>query len=101
MHKIGAFLEAGGNKVFFVNGILSVLKREQIPVNLYVGFSSSAPILVATLLGRNREVMESFARKLESNKRNFYFFRRPHFPQNDIYKDSVLLLAEDYTRKGP
>ncbi|MDB5238316.1 MAG: hypothetical protein JWM46_586 [Candidatus Kaiserbacteria bacterium] len=101
MHKVGAFLEAGGNKVFFVNGILSILRREQVSVDLFVGSSSSAAIIVATLLGQNREVMESFAQRLDSNKRNFYAFKRPHFPQNKIYKDSVRSLSDDYIRSRP
>ncbi|HEY4487674.1 MAG TPA: patatin-like phospholipase family protein [Candidatus Paceibacterota bacterium] len=95
-YKLGAFLEAGGNKVFFVNGILGVLNKENIKIDLLVGSSSSAPIILAYLLNQNIDALELFAAKLDKNKRNFYLFNKPHFPHHEIYKDSVSYLVQKY-----
>lgn len=101
MYKSGAFLEAGGNKVFFVNGVLSVLDKENIKIDLLVGSSSSAPILLAYLLNQNVDALQLFAAKLDQNKRNFYLFHKPHFPHNKIYKDSVSYLVQEYQSRKP
>ena len=99
MYKFGAFLEAGGNKVFFGNGVLSVLNKENIKIDLLVGSSSSAPIILAYLLNQNADALKLFAEKLDKNKRNFYPFHKPHFPHNKIYKDSVSYLVQEYQSK--
>jgi len=58
MHRVGAFLEAGGNKVFFVNGILEALRREGVQIDFLVGFSSSSPITLAYILGQNKKILK-------------------------------------------
>ncbi|HEY4516915.1 MAG TPA: patatin-like phospholipase family protein [Candidatus Paceibacterota bacterium] len=98
-YKLGAFLEAGGNKVFFVNGVLSILNKENIRIDMLVGSSSAAPILLAYLLHQNTDALQLFAAKLDHNKRNFYLVHRPHFPHNKIYKDSVSYLVREYQSK--
>src|SRR3989344_1976455 len=100
MYKSGAFLKAGGNKVFFVNGVLNVLNKENIKIDLLVGSSSSAPILLAYLLHQNVDALQLFASKLDQNKRNFYLFHKPHFPHNEIYRDSVSYLVQEYQSKN-
>jgi predicted acylesterase/phospholipase RssA len=100
-HELGAFLEAGGNRVFFVNGVLETLKKEQVQLDFIVGFSASAPVLLAYLVGENRSVMTSFAAALDANRQNFYFFRSPHFPHDAIYKNAVDSIVYTYTQLKP
>lgn len=96
MHRIGAFLEAGGNKVFFVNGVLAALAREGIEIDYLAGYSSAAPIVLAHFAGRHMDILDDFAERLDSNRKNFYWFKRPHFPQDDIYRAAVTALVEHF-----
>lgn len=99
-YKLGVFVEAGGNKVFFANGVLGVLNKEGINIDKIVGFSSSGPIILAYLLNKNEEALEIFAKRLEANKNNFYLFNKDHFPHNNIYRNSIEdLLGNDYKEK--
>lgn len=99
-YKLGVFVEAGGNKVFFANGVLSVLNKEGIKIGKIVGFSSSGPIILAYLLNKNDEALEIFAKRLDANKNNFYLFNKEHFPHNNIYRNSIEeLLGNDYKEK--
>lgn len=97
MQQVCISVESGGNQVFFANGILAILADAAIPVAMCLGCSSSQPVILAYLLHTNREILEEFSQKLDENKKNFYLFRSPHFPHNEIYKSSVALLVETYT----
>lgn len=99
-YKVGAFLEGGGNKIFFSDGVLDVLKREGIQIEYLVGLSSSSPVLLAYIVGQNGAIPGQFAEKLNHNEQNFYFFRRPHFPHDKIYEDAVLSLVRDFLAHG-
>lgn len=99
-YKLGAFIEAGGNKVFFANGVLSVLNKEGIYIEKIIGFSSSGPIILAYLLNKNDKALEIFAKRLDNNKNNFYLFNKEHFPHNNIYRSSIEdLLGDNYKEK--
>lgn len=98
-HRTAVFIEAGGNKVFFANGVLDVLYRENIIFDKAAGFSSASPIILAYLLGLSNKALDIFAKKLNQNKKNFYFFEANHFPHNKIYKDSVSELIEGHPLK--
>ena len=98
-YKLGVFLEAGGNKVFFVNGVLSILDKENIKIDMLVGLSSSAAILFAFLFGKSLYAVNLFAHKLDHNNKNFYLLRKEHFPHNEIYGSSVSHLLEEYPAK--
>ncbi len=95
-YKVGIFLEAGGNRVFFGNGVLDVLNREHVRIEYLVGFSSSAPVIFAYLLKKNDYVARMFARALDDNKKNFYLFRREHFPHDGIYRNAVADILTDF-----
>lgn len=96
MHHIGALLEAGGNKVFFVNGVLSVLAEQNIHIDYLVGYSSAAPIVLAHFSARHTDILNDFAARLDANPQNFYWFKRPHFPQDRIYGNAVTNLVTAY-----
>ncbi len=99
--RIGAFLEAGGNKVFFVNGVLSVLSREGIEIDFLAGYSSASPIMLAHFAGLHTPILEDFAARLDANTKNFYWLRRPHFPQDRIYGGAVSALVHEYRSHLP
>ncbi len=96
MKKIGLYIEGGGNKVFFANGVLKVFNENKIKVDHVFGISSSSAILFAYLFNCNNFVLKIFGKKLRENKRNFYYFKKKHFPQNDIYKNSIEEMFEKY-----
>jgi len=98
-YKTGAYVEAGGNKVFFANGILDVLAEENIWIEKMIGLSSSGPIVLAYLINKNADAVDIFAQKLDSNKKNFYFFGKEHFPHNQIYRGAIEELLAGY-REG-
>ena len=98
-NKLGVFLEAGGNKVFFANGVLSILGRENIKIDLLVGLSSSAAILFAFLFNKSLYAVDFLAHKLDQNRKNFYLLRKEHFPHDEIYESSVSHLLEEYPTK--
>lgn len=98
-YKIGAILEAGGNKVFFVNGVLGVLSRENVDIDYLVGLSSSAPIIFAYLLKKNSSVARMFADTLDRNRKNFYLFRNTHFPHDEMYGSSIAEILNGYDRE--
>lgn len=94
--RVGAFLEAGGNKVFFVNGVLAALAREGVQIDFLSGFSSAAPIILAHHAGMHEQIMHDFAARLDENPKNFYWFKRPHFPQDRIYGAAVSALVHEH-----
>jgi hypothetical protein len=89
MSSVGVFLKPGGNKVFFVNGVLKVFEQENITVDHLIGYSSSSAILFAHLFSCHDHVTDLFGKRLKENKRNFYLFKKERFPHNDIYKGVV------------
>ncbi|MFA7310182.1 MAG: patatin-like phospholipase family protein, partial [Candidatus Paceibacterota bacterium] len=91
-YRCSLFLEAGGNRVFFVNGVLKVLAQEGIHIDHVMGFSSSSAVLFAYLNNANDDILRVFADRLRANKSNFYFFTRPHFPHTAMYASSVSYL---------
>ncbi len=95
-YKTGAFVKAGGNRVFFPNGVLQILAENNIYFDKIIGMSSSGPIVLAHLLGKNNHGLEIFAKKLDENKKNFYFFRKEHFPHNEIYRSSIADILKFY-----
>lgn len=97
-YKVGIFLEAGGNRVFFANGVLNVLGNENIRIEYLVGFSSSAPVIFAYLQKKNDHVARMFARALDCNEKNFYLFGREHFPHDEIYRNAVADILADYDK---
>jgi hypothetical protein len=88
MNKVGVFLESGGNKVFFVNGVLRMLKEHNFKINHLVGLSSSSAILFAHKFNCHNEILKIFGDRLKNNSKNFYF-RGDSFPQNNIYESSI------------
>jgi predicted acylesterase/phospholipase RssA len=95
-YRTGVFVRAGGNKVFFANGVLSVFRAEGIPIDKIVGLSSSSAIIMAYILNKTEQGLDIFAKTLDANKKNFYFFRRNHFPHSDIYKNAVKEILQGY-----
>jgi predicted patatin/cPLA2 family phospholipase len=89
MNKIGAFLDSGGNKVFFVNGVLKILEKENVNIDHLIGLSSSSAILFAHLFSCHDYILEVFGNQLKNNKKNFYFLGNNKFPHNKIYKSSI------------
>lgn len=89
MNSVGVLLKPGGNKVFFVNGVLKVFKQENIVVDHLIGYSSSSAILFAHLFSCHDHVLDLFGSRLKDNKRNFYLFKKEKFPHNNIYKGAV------------
>ncbi|MCE9541859.1 patatin-like phospholipase family protein [Candidatus Kaiserbacteria bacterium] len=96
MREIGVFLEAGGNKVFFVNGVLAVIQQAGVKVDALAGFSSSAAVALAFITGQSEDITRTFSDKLDANARNFYLFDKPHFPHDGIYRESVRSLVHEY-----
>lgn len=99
-YKLGIFVEAGGNMVFFSNGVLKALKKRNIKANYIAGFSSSAAIMFGYILDCNDFILEDFKIKLNNNKKNFYFFKKEHFPHNQIYKSSVEKIFLNFGRNA-
>lgn len=89
MNNVGIFLKPGGNKVFFVNGVLKVFAQEGIKVDHLIGYSSSSAILFAHLFSCHDFIVDIFGHKLKNNKKNFYLCRKNKFPHTDIYKGAV------------
>jgi hypothetical protein len=99
-YKLGVFLEAGGNMVFFSNGVLKKLKEENIKIDYLVGYSSSSAIILGYLFDCFDYSLEVFGDQLNNNKNNFYLFQRNHFPHNHIYKNSVEKLLNNFSKNG-
>ncbi len=99
-YNLGVFLDAGGNKAFFCNGIVNVLHRENIKLDKLVGYSSSAGILAASLYKKNQEMMELYVKKLNANSKNFYWLKKKHFPHEEIYGSCVSQSLQDYPAKA-
>jgi len=98
MNKVGVFLEAGGNKAFFVCGVLKKFCEKNIKVNHLIGLSSSSSILFTHCFKCHDEMLEIFANKLKKNKKNFYFLDE-HFPQSNIYESSIRYMFKYYDKK--
>ncbi len=92
---------SGGNKVFFVNGILTVLNEENIKIDKIVGFSSSSVIIFPFLFKKTKQALAFFAKQLDENPQNFYWFRKPHFPHDEIYEKGVEEALKGYSRNIP
>ena len=99
MPHIGVFLGSGGNKVFYVNGVLKVLKEENISINHLVGLSSSSAILFAHIFSCHDYALKIFSKRLKNNEKNFYFFKKERFPHNEIYKNSIEEMFNKYDYK--
>lgn len=80
--SIAALTRWWWNNVFFDNGVLCAAKEEWIHIDHVVGISSWSPIAVAHAFDCGEEIIDIFGDRLESNEKNFYVFKSPHFPQN-------------------
>ncbi|MCD4705010.1 hypothetical protein K8R66_02950 [bacterium] len=89
MNKVGIFLEPGGNKSFFINGVLKVFHEEKINLDHLIGFSSSSAILFTHLFGCHDYSLDIFRKKLKKNKHNFYLNKKEIFPHNKIYESAI------------
>lgn len=99
MNKVWVFLGSGGNKVFFVNGVLKVLEKENIHIDHLIGLSSSSAILFAHLFSCHNYILEIFWNKLKENKKNIYFLWNEKFPHSKIYKSTVESMFSNYRNK--
>jgi hypothetical protein len=91
-YNLGVFLSGGGNMVFFVHGILKVLKKNDVKIDYLVGLSASSGMMLGHVFNCEDFVFDIFSNRIHKNKKNFYFFRKKHFPHNEIYKNSLLEL---------
>jgi len=96
MNKIGVFLGSGGNKVFFVNGVLKVFAEEKINLDHLIGLSSSSAVLFIHLLNCHEHSLDIFGNRLKKNKHNFYFNKKEKFPHNKIYKSAITEMFNTY-----
>jgi hypothetical protein len=81
--------------------VLSELSRVGISLDYLAGFSSAAPIILAHFAGLHTPILEDFTGRLDANKKNFYWFKRPHFPQDRIYGGAVHALVHEYRTHLP
>jgi hypothetical protein len=96
MNKVGVFLEPGGNKSFFTNGVLKIFYKEEIKLDHLIGFSSSSAILFTHLFGCHDYSLNIFKNKLKENEHNFYFNKKEIFPHNKIYKSAITEMFNTY-----
>ncbi|MBT6995785.1 patatin-like phospholipase family protein [Candidatus Woesearchaeota archaeon] len=96
MSNLGIFLGSGGNKVFFVNGVLKVFSEESIHIDHLVGLSSSSAIIFAHLFSCHDYILEVFGSQLKRNESNFYLLGKEKFPHNEIYESSVRSMFDNF-----
>jgi len=97
-NKLGIFLGPGGNMAFYCLGFLDELKSRGIAADLLVGTSASSAIMLETIFNKPGISLKYFGKRLEANKKNFYFLKRPHLPHNDIYKGAIEELLSKYKK---
>ncbi len=95
-YEIGLFLDAGGNKAFFVNGVLDIFNKEAFKIDKVVGYSSSAAIVFSYLFNKTKFAVDLFETKLNENEKNFYWFRENHFPHDKIYESGIAQTLQEY-----
>jgi hypothetical protein len=95
-YELGIFLGGGGNTVFFTDGILKVLEKNGINIDYSVGISASSGMMLGHIFNCENHSFNVFSNRIRKNKKNFYFFRKKHFPHDEIYRNSVSELLLKY-----
>ena len=93
---LGIFLPGGGNRAFFELGFLHELKKHNIVADLLIGVSSSSAVMLEEIFNMPGVSLDFFGKRLRANKKNFYFFKKPHTPHNEIYRGSIKELLDRY-----
>jgi predicted acylesterase/phospholipase RssA len=95
-YDLGFFLKGAGNGVFYSLGVVSCLREKGISPDLIAGFSSSSAVIFEEIIGCYDEGRSIFKEKISENKKNFYFFRKEHFPHDRIYRSTVSKIVSKY-----
>jgi len=61
-----------------------------------IGVSASSAIMFEEILEDYGASLKNFGKGLRENKKNFYWFRKNHFPHNDIYRESIQKVVGKY-----
>ncbi|MEK6918546.1 MAG: patatin-like phospholipase family protein [Nanoarchaeota archaeon] len=97
-HKLGVFLEGGGIKTFYGGGVIDQLKAFGIKPDYYAGISASAGTIFGNIFSCSEEIIDIFGKRCDNNKKNFYFFRKPHFPHNHMMENSLIKIFDKHIK---
>ncbi|MDO8628165.1 MAG: hypothetical protein Q7R56_00230 [Nanoarchaeota archaeon] len=95
-YNLGVFLEGGGIKTFYSDGVLTTLQNNKIFPDYYVGISASAGMMLGHIYNCSNEILELFGKKCDQNKKNFYLFKKEHFPHNRMMEGALNEIFKEY-----
>ncbi len=98
-HKLGIFLEGGGIRTFYGGGVIDEIKNLGIKPDFYVGISASAGTIFGGMFNCSDKIIEIFGKKCDDNSKNFYFFRKPHFPHNEMMEEALIEIFKKCIKK--
>jgi len=88
-YEFGVFLCGGGNRVLFSDGVLKVLLKEGIAPDYWVSKSASSGIMFGHLLNCSDWLLDHFWKRCQKNQKNFYWFKKEHFPHDEMLEGSM------------